>query len=163
MTLAELAEQCHISESSASRYLNGKSSPPADVAEQILQVLGADIVTPPAPDEKPQAAVPPILQIWEVYKDEIVTLQENHARHIAHLQEGHANHIAHLQESHASQMAVIKSNYNSQISDLKRDKALLFGTMLVLFCLLIYFIFDGLHGDWGIIRYATHALGEVVT
>lgn len=145
LTLAELAERCNISESSASRYLNGKIVPPADIAERILEVLGADIVIPPAPEDKPQAAVspvPPALQIWEVYKDEINVLKEHHAHHIETILTSHANH-----------MAAIKENYAEQIADLKRDKTSLYITMLVLFCLLVYFILDGLHGNWGIIRY----------
>lgn len=163
LTLAELAERCNISESSASRYLNGKISPPADVAELILQVLGADIVTTPAPEEKPATSVPPVLQIWEVYKDEIVTLQENHARHIAHLQSNHADHIAHLQATHAHHIEALQANHARQLSDLKRDKGYLFVTVICLMALLIYFIFDGLHGDWGFIRYALSIAGELVT
>lgn len=150
MTLAELAEQCRISESSASRYLNGKIVPPADIAERILQVLGADIVAAAVPEEKPAALVPPALQIWDVYKDEINTLQATHANHMAILQTNHASYIAALQE-----------NYASQIRDLRRDKSLLFFTLLVMFCLLVYFILDGLHGDWGIIRYAINSFAEV--
>ncbi len=152
LTLAELAAQCNISESSASRYLNGKISPPADVAERILQVLGGDIIAAAKPEEKPAAAVPPVLQIWEVYKDQIVTLQANHANHIEHLKESHKHHIDTLQVYHASQLA-----------DLKRDKALLFVTVIALLALLIYFIFDGFHGDWGFIRYAMNLVQEVVT
>lgn len=163
LTLAELAERCNISESSASRYLNGKISPPADVAELILQVLGADIVTPAAPEEKPATSVPPVLQIWEVYKDEIVTLQENHARHIAHLQSNHADHIAHLQATHAHHIEALQANHARQLSDLKRDKGYLFVTVICLMALLIYFIFDGLHGDWGFIRYALSIAGELTT
>jgi transcriptional regulator with XRE-family HTH domain len=145
LTLAELAEKCNISESSASRYLNGKIVPPADIAERILEVLGADIVTPPAPTDKPQAAVPPVppvLQIWEVYKDEINDLKQYHAHHVETIQAHHAAH-----------MAALKENYTSQIADLKRDKTSLYVTMLVMFCLLVYVIFDALHGGWGIIRY----------
>lgn len=160
MTLAELASKCNISESSASRYLNGKISPPADVAELILEVLGADIVTPPAPEEKHQAAVPPVLQIWEVYKDEIEILQTNHANHISTILSNHANHVTALQATHATHLAAIQSNYASQISDLKRDKKLLTCVALVLFCLLVYFILDGLHGDWGFIRYALSLVSE---
>lgn len=160
LTLAELAAQCNISESSASRYLNGKISPPADVAERILQVLGADIITPAAPNDKPAAAVPPVLQIWEVYKDEIVTLQGNHANHIAHLQATHANHVSALQASHTHHISSLQEYHARQIADLKRDKTLLFITILGLFALLIYFIFDGLHGDWGFIRYAMNSIME---
>ena len=145
------ASQCNISESSASRYLNGKISPPADVAERILEVLGADIVTTPAPEEKHQPAVPPVLQIWEVYKDEIDILQATHANHIATIQSNHANH-----------MAAMQSNYLGQISDLKRDKTFLYFTLLIMFCLLVYFILDGLHGDWGLIRYALSVAKETI-
>lgn len=153
LTLAELAQRCNISESSASRYLNGKISPPADIAERILEVLGADIVTSNTPEDKPAAAVPPVppvLQIWEVYKDEIEILQATHANHVATIQADHGNH-----------MAAIKENYSKQIADLKQDKLFLFLTMLVLFCLLVYFILDGLHGHWGLIRYAMAAGGIV--
>ena len=145
LTLAELAERCNISESSASRYLNGKIVPPADIAERILEILGADIVTTPGPEEKPQAAVPPVppvLQIWEVYKDEINDLKQYHARHVETIQTNHANHLA-----------AIKENYAGQIAELRRDKRALYLTMLVMFCLLVYTIFDALHGGWGIIRY----------
>lgn len=142
LTLAELAEQCSISESSASRYLNGKVVPPADIAERILQVLGADIVAAAAPEEKPQAAVPPVLQIWEVYQEEINTLQAYHANHMSSLQASHANHVE-----------TLKANHAAQVAELKKDKMYLFATMLVLFALLIYLIFDALHGNWGIIRY----------
>ena len=151
MTLAEVAEQCNISESSASRYLNGKIVPPADIAERILQVLGADIISTPAPEEKPAVAVPSALQIWDVYKEEINTLQATHANHMATLQMSHASHIAAIQE-----------NYANQIRDLRRDKSLLFFTLLIVFCLLVYFILDGLHGHWGIIRYAADSFTDVI-
>lgn len=145
LTLADLAERCNISESSASRYLSGKIVPPADIAERILEILGADIVTTPPSEEKQQAAVPPVppvLQIWEVYKAEIDTLQANHAHYVETIQANHANHLA-----------AIKENYNSQIADLRREKRAIYLTMLIMFCLLIYFILDSLHGNWGIIRY----------
>lgn len=129
LTLAELAEKCNISESSASRYLNGKIVPPADIADRILEVLGADIVTAPTAEEKPQAVIPPALQIWEVYKDEIDILQANHANHIA----------------------AIKENYTAQIADLKRDKTYLLISTIVLACAVVYCIIDGLHINWGII------------
>ena len=134
LTLAELAEKCNISESSASRYLNGKIVPPADIAERILEVLGADIVTTPTPEEKPQAAIPPVLQIWEVYKEEIDILQAHHANHIAE----------------------IKGRYTDQIADLKRDKRHLHFTVLILFCLLVYLMIDGFSGNWGIFQYPVH-------
>lgn len=154
MSLADLAERCNISESSASRYLNGRIVPPADIAERILQVLSADIVATAAPEDKPntaQAAVPPVLQIWEVYKEEIDILQANHA-----------NHITILQSNHAEQITLLQTNHANQISDLKRDKALLFSTVLVLFGMLVYFILDGVHGNWGIIRYTMSALEAVL-
>lgn len=142
LPLKELAALCNISESSASRYLNGKVSPPADVAERILEVLVAHAASPAAPEETPPPVAPSASQICEVYKDQIATLQATHASHISTLQADHAAHIAALQ-----------ANYASQISDLKRDKALLFYTLLGMFFVLVYFIFDGLHGDWGLIRY----------
>jgi transcriptional regulator with XRE-family HTH domain len=128
LTLAELAAQCNISESSASRYLNGKVSPPADIAEKILEVLGADVLAPSAPESKPQASAPQALQIWEVYKEEIEILQTTHA-----------NHISTLQASHATHIAAVRENYLSQISDLKRDKTLMLIAMLALLGLVVYF------------------------
>lgn len=163
MTLAELAAKCNISESSASRYLNGRISPPADIAELILEVLSADIVTTPAPEDKPATVTPPVLQIWEVYKDEIDTLQANHANHIATIQTNHANHITHLQTSHANHISALQANYSGQISDLKRDKTYLFIAVVVLSCLLVYFVFDGLHGDWGLIQYALNSVNGVLS
>lgn len=141
LTLAELAIKCNTSESSMSRYLNGKTVPPADIAELILEVLSADIVTPPAPEEKPLPAVPPVLQIWEVYKEEIEILQTNHANHIATIQTNHANHISSLQTTHSNHIAAIQSHLASQIADLKRDKKILSCISLVLFGLLVYFFF----------------------
>lgn len=142
MTLAQLAERCNISESSASRYLNGKVVPPADVAERILQELGTEIMATTAPEDKPHMVAPPVLQIWEVYQEEINTLQAYHKNHVEMLKANHADHVE-----------TMKANHAAQVADLKKDKKHLFITMLVLFALLVYFILDGLHGDWGIIRY----------
>lgn len=44
MTLEELAAQCNISASTASRYINGKIIPQTDVAEKMLTLLGAQSV-----------------------------------------------------------------------------------------------------------------------
>ena len=67
MTLAQLADLCDISESSASRYVNGKVSPPADVAEKILEVLKEN--TPEKPAEPKQ--------LHEVYEAQIADLKKD--------------------------------------------------------------------------------------
>ena len=128
LTLAELAVLCNISESSASRYLNGKVSPPADIAERILEVISENVLVPSAPESEPQATAPSALQIWEVYKEEIEILQTTHANHISTLQADHATHIA-----------AIKENYLGQISDLKRDKTLMLIAMAAMLGLLVLF------------------------
>ncbi len=128
LTLAELAVKCNISESSASRYLNGKVSPPADIAERILEVLSEGVIVPLASEEKPQTAAPQALQIWEVYKEEIEILQTTHA-----------NHISTLQASHATHLAAIKENYLGQIADLKRDKMLMLIALIAMLGLVIFF------------------------
>lgn len=137
MTLAELAELCGISESSASRYLSGKVSPSADIAERILQVLGGTPEPSEASTEVQIAQTSMTMHIREIYQAQIATLQENHA----------------------SQISTLQSHYRSQIADLKRDKLILSITAAVLGGMLLYFIFDGLHGDWGLIRYALAAVG----
>ena len=121
LTLAELAELCGISESSASRYINGKVSPSADLAERILQVLGGTSEPAKTPPEAQIAHTSLTMHLREIYQAQIATLQENHA---------------------------------NQVRDLKRDKLILGITVALLSGLLLYFIIDSLHGDWGLIRYA---------
>ena len=87
LTLAQLAELCNISESSASRYLNGKSMPPADVADQILLVLGGEAKTSNVQmTVKPECAQL-VHEIREIYQSEITTLQANYARQISDLKQ----------------------------------------------------------------------------
>lgn len=135
LTLAELAERCSISESSASRYMNGKISPPADVAERILEVLGGD----QPQEEEPEGSA---------------QMQNQFMLQIQQLHETYKSQIAHLQENFKSHLATMQAHYDRQIADLRRDKLVLFITVLILIGLLVYFILDGLHGNWGIIRYA---------
>lgn len=138
LTLAELAELCSISESSASRYLNGKISPPADVAERILQVLGGEPPEDVKPAESP-AVKQMVEHIREIYQAQIKTMQENFS----------------------VQLTALRTSYETQIAALQRDKIVLFITVLILLGVLVYFIIDALHGNWGIIRYAMAAEGGV--
>lgn len=69
LTLAQLAELCDISESSASRYVNGKVSPPADVAERILEVLKES--TPKV------TAMAMTRQMHEIYEAQIADLRND--------------------------------------------------------------------------------------
>ena len=121
MTLAQLAEKCNISESSASRYLNGKITPPADVAERLLEVLGEESprdITEADKEDTDMTSV--ITQIREIYQAQIAGLQENFA---------------------------------SQIYDLRRDKMVLFATIIILVGIMVYLIIDGFHGNWGLFQY----------
>lgn len=73
LTLAQLAERCNISESSASRYLSGKINPPADIAEKILEVLGG---ASPVEGEKEMQTV--VQHIREIYEAQIAAMQVAH-------------------------------------------------------------------------------------
>lgn len=138
LTLAELADLCNISESSASRYMSGKISPPADVAERIIEVLGGGVTEDEdaAPEVSP-AAESLVQHIREIYQAQIAALHATFDR----------------------QLATIQRNYESQIASLQKEKLILFCTVIVLLGLLVYFILDGLHGNWGIIRYAMAEVG----
>lgn len=129
LTLADLAERCNISESSASRYLNGKIVPPADVAERIIQVLGGedpavDSMAEPNKEEKETQTMNQLMDhIREIYHDQITTLQ---------------------------------TTFAAQIADLRRDKAVLFVAIAVLVAFQVYLMIDGFHGNWGIFQYPTN-------
>ena len=43
MTLADIAAECNISESMASRYINGQNIPPENIARKMLDVLSAAV------------------------------------------------------------------------------------------------------------------------
>lgn len=74
LTLAQVAERCNISESSASRYLNGKVNPPADIAEKIIEVLGGPVAAP----ERGAPDMQTITHIREIYEARIDDMQEEH-------------------------------------------------------------------------------------
>ena len=138
LTLAELAALCNISESSASRYLNGKITPPADTAERIIQVLSGETASEEEGEDEVKTEVQNaslnalVTHVREIYQAQIVAMQASHASHISAMQESHAHHV----------------------TDLRKFLLILFITVLILIGLLVYFILDGLHGNWGIIRYA---------
>ena len=72
MTLAEIAEECNISESMVSRYINGKIVPPADIAEKMLELLGGA-----APERKQESDDMGIVidRISAMYENQIKVLQ----------------------------------------------------------------------------------------
>ena len=72
MTLAEIAEECNISESMVSRYINGKIVPPADIAEKMLELLGGA-----APERKQESDDMGIVidRISAMYESQIKVLQ----------------------------------------------------------------------------------------
>lgn len=81
LTLAQIAEICNTSESSMSRYLNGKITPPVDIAEKIIAVLGGENVTKGGQDMQSM-----IQNIREIYEKQIATMEADHARQVAGLQ-----------------------------------------------------------------------------
>ena len=82
LTLAQLAEACNISESSASRYLNGKINPPADTAEKIIEILGGRPATTKGDEEEMQTIVQ---HIREIYGAQIASMQAEHDSRVADL------------------------------------------------------------------------------
>ena len=80
LTLAQIAEICNTSESSMSRYLNGKVVPPVDLAEKIIAVLGGENVTKGGQEMQTM-----VQHIREIYEAQIANLEEIHNRHIAEL------------------------------------------------------------------------------
>ena len=136
LTLADLAERCNISESSASRYLNGKIVPPADVAERIIQVLGGENS---AADDT---------EVMNTEEDE----QKMHQL-IEHIREIYREQIATLQTNYAGQLSTLQANYTDRIADLQRDKKILFIAVAVLVAFQVYLMIDGFHGNWGIFQY----------
>ena len=82
LTLQQVAERCNISESSASRYINGKISPPADIAEKMLLVLGGE---PMAVKGESANMTVAIQQIREIYEKELETIRALHDNQIESL------------------------------------------------------------------------------
>lgn len=76
-TVKEIAEACDLSESTITRYLNGKNAPPVDVAEGILKYLSESV-----PDESQPEGVSfqMVLLISELYKRQIAELRADHEK-----------------------------------------------------------------------------------
>lgn len=124
LTLAQLADRCSISESSASRYMNGKVVPPADVAESILHVLA----------ENAHLNVPS----HEVHK---------------HDHDEPCLTVKQVQSIYLAQIATMQTIYSGRITDLRKDKGYLYMTILALFAFIVYIFVDAMNGGWGLIRY----------
>lgn len=85
ITLREIAEACNISESMASRYINGSVIPPDDIAQKILVLLGAqmddagqeDMI---GGDAKMQTAINLIREIYEGRISDLKTSLEKEIR-----------------------------------------------------------------------------------
>lgn len=123
LTLAQLAERCSISESSASRYMNGKVVPPADVAETILHVLAENThLKIPGHDEHEHGHEP------------CLTVKQ-------------------VQNIYLAQIATIQTIYSGRITDLRKDKGYLYATILALFAFIVYLFVDAMNGGWGLVRY----------
>lgn len=53
ITQKEMAEACGVSESTISRYLSGRVTPPADIAEKMAALLQGDPSESAAPEDPP--------------------------------------------------------------------------------------------------------------
>ena len=115
MTLAQIAEVCNTSESSMSRYLNGKVTPPVDIAEKIIAVLGGENVSKGGQEMQTM-----IQHVRDIYEKQIANMEADHAR---------------------------------QVASLQKDKAWLFGALILMFLLCLYLCADGVHGGWGFFQY----------
>ena len=73
MTLLEIATACNISESMASRYINGQNIPPEDIARKMLDVLNAAAPT----EQKENVKRPELLIIRDVYEARIEDMKLN--------------------------------------------------------------------------------------
>lgn len=62
VTLREIAATCNSSESMVSRYINGQSEPPPDIADAIMQMLRAEKV---AQDERAMRSNTTLAQLEE--------------------------------------------------------------------------------------------------
>ncbi len=75
LTLLENATACNISESMASRYINGQNIPPEDIARKMLEYLSAAAkIEPQSEDTRIDLAA-----IRSVYEARIADMKENAA------------------------------------------------------------------------------------
>ena len=73
MTLLEIATACNISESMASRYINGQNIPPEDIARKMIDLLTAAAkIAPQSEDVRIDLAA-----IRNVYEARIADMKEN--------------------------------------------------------------------------------------
>lgn len=73
MTLLEIATACNISESMASRYINGQNIPPEDIARKMMDLLNAAAkIAPQSEDVRIDLAA-----IRSVYDARIADMKEN--------------------------------------------------------------------------------------
>lgn len=67
LTLSEIAAACNISESMASRYINGQNIPPEDIARKMLDLLE----TAAHAESKSRDARPDLVMLCDVYEARI--------------------------------------------------------------------------------------------
>lgn len=73
LTLLEIATACNISESMASRYINGQTIPPEDIARKIVDFLSAAVPS----ETKSNEARSDAFSISSVYEARISDLKAN--------------------------------------------------------------------------------------
>lgn len=81
ITLAEIAAACNISESMASRYINGQNIPPEDIARKMLEVLNAAVPT----DRSEQEINSALRALRSAYEERIDDMRVNIADMKEHL------------------------------------------------------------------------------
>ncbi len=71
MKLNEIAAACNISESMASRYINGSVIPPEDVARKMLEFLGAETDKTTEEETDMQTALAMLREVYEARIEDI--------------------------------------------------------------------------------------------
>ena len=74
MTLSEIATACNISESMASRYINGQNIPPEDIARKMLDLLNAAAQAAAKHDDNARID---LLAIRTVYEERLDDMRDN--------------------------------------------------------------------------------------
>lgn len=72
LTLSEIAAACNVSESMVSRYINGQTIPPEDVARKIIDFLSAAIPKDTTMDNRQML----LYMIRDVYEARLADMQD---------------------------------------------------------------------------------------
>lgn len=137
----EIADACELSESTVNRYLCGKSIPPVDTAQKILNYLEeSTLEETPIPERSPEPKLPEELPEPEKPKVETITLPV----------------WAYQQMISRNQKMLddLRADHEKTMQHIRRQQSALFGTILFLVAVIVYLVLDASHGGWGIFQYS---------